>query len=147
MPIPPSVPVGPTRTIADRREQLMRRLEECGLRNRFETVCGDLLERLPSSVFQDPRIFGISLQLNNLKRSGARGPDHYFGIYVADSERGQLVVSLGSVLKMRHADDYRRLEDDVMGLKGHGRWVDWHWGEGGLPGSRWRLGDREASSL
>lgn len=140
MPIPPSVPVGPTRTVADRREQLMRRLEECGLRNRFETVCGDLLERLPSSVFQDPGAWGISLKLDNLKRSGVRGPDHYFGIYVADCERGSLVVSLGSVLKKRHADDYRRLADEVMGLKGHGRWVDWR---GGKAVSLGRDGDWE----
>lgn len=130
MPIPPSVPVGPTQTIADRREQLTRRLEGWGLRNRFETVRDDLLERLPDSVFLDPRTFGISLKLDNIKRSGVRGPDHYFGIYVADSDRGQLVVSLGSVLKKRHADDYRRLEEGVRGLKGGGRWVNWLRGKG-----------------
>lgn len=130
MPIPPSVPVGPTRTIADRREQLMRRLEERGLRDRFETIRRDLLERLPGGIFQDPGTFGISLKLDNVKRSGVRGPDHYFGIYVADCERGQLVVSLGSVLKKRHADDYRRLEEGVRGLKGSGRWVNWLRGKG-----------------
>lgn len=129
MPIPPSVPGKPSQTTADRRERLKQWLDECGLRESFEAVRRAVREQMPSGVFEDPRTYGVSLQLSNRKKSGVKGPVHYFGIYVGSIERGDLVVSLGSVLEERHADDYKKLEVGVRKLGDRVRWINWHGGK------------------
>ena len=94
------------------------------MENLFDKVRRALLDELPDGVYEDPLTLGVSLKLNVLAESGVRGPRHYFGIYAGyTEEQGILDISLGGVLKKRHADDYEKLEREVTKLNGGVRWI------------------------
>lgn len=106
VPIPPSPGDERTRTKAERLE---RHLDECRLKERFETVRHALRERMPGAVVEETGKYGVGLQLEVVGEDGVRRRRTHFGIYAAYSGSGVIDVSLGMILRNRYRDGYRRL--------------------------------------
>lgn len=110
VPVPPLLADERTRTKA---EGLERHLEECGLRERFDTVRQALREGMPDAVVEETGKYGVGLQLDVVGDDGVRRRRTHFGVYAAYSGGGVVDVSLGLILKNRYRDGYRRLKKSV----------------------------------
>ena len=118
-------PISRTRSgqapISERRAALRTHLQESGLEQRFDSICGELRRRLPGSAFEDARRYGISFQLDGRSAAGVRGPRSYFGVYAAYTQPGVVDISLASWSLVHTSEALAELESAVeLGYWQHG---------------------------
>lgn len=101
-------------SIEQRRTQLERHLDDCGLRTRFEAVRDALLEQMPTDVFEDALSNGVGLKLTVRDHKGVRRRPTYFGVSAAYPSPGVVAISLGTITEQQHKADYAKLASRVQ---------------------------------
>ena len=99
--------------IDERRRLLDQYLEQSGMAVRFKAVRGAIRECLPTSVYEHPQKFGVSLQMDVRGSSGVRGPRPFFGVYAAYTSASAIEISLNSVTRRHNPEDYEVLAGRV----------------------------------
>ncbi len=100
--------------ISERRAALRTHLQESGLEQRFDSICGELRRRLPGSAFEDARRYGISFQLDGRSSAGVRGPRSYFGVYAGYTQPGVVDISVGSWSLVKTDEAFKQLSSAVQ---------------------------------
>ena len=93
-------PISRTRSgqapISERRAALRTHLQESGLEQRFDSICGELRRHLPSRASEHALRYGTSFQLDGLTSFDVRGRRPFFGVFAGYPEPEVVNISLST---------------------------------------------------